>query len=165
MDRSRWFAAAMTAALLLAGCSRSTAADDSSAVVFDFQGDVQQREEWDGGAVVVVPPPADADPDVDVDLAMRTCVTGKSVCGASSGLVVRIGVATTHGAGTYSSTESIPLMKDRLVYEVISPGFNCLPAGAAQDDGPYTCSSVAWIDAATGDNIYGLSGPGIGPTH
>lgn len=123
---------------------------------------VSATEHWDG--VTVVPPRSGDVPAISTDDAMASCSHG-SACGSVDQVPeIRLGRATTTGAGTQNADGSWrPLMDDALVFEMIWTGQQCPPVlgtgtGSASNSSPpalHTCTTVAWVDAITGDDLYG----------
>lgn len=126
---------------------------------------VATTERWGDGEVIVVPPDPSDIPSVSTEDAVATCDSG-SACGSIDALpAIRLGRATTTDAGTVGADGSLraPIMEDTLVFEMIWTGEPCLPVGGTSIRAPGTtpnpesCTTIAWVDATTGEPLCGLS--------
>lgn len=126
---------------------------------------VATTEKWGDVAVIVVPPSPGDVPSVSTEVAVATCNNG-SACGSIDQLpAIRLGRATTAEAGTLNADGSLktPVMDDTLVFEMIWTGEQCLPVVGTSTRAPdttlhyFSCTTIAWVDATTGEALFGLT--------
>lgn len=134
---------------------------------FRYTGAIKSRVVWDNNTLILDVPLQTDLPVVSVADALQTCKTGDSVCGSPDATShVELGLLTITAAGTPGADGSVvPLVKDKLVYAMQWSGVPCVAAGvlptAASTATVQQCIYLAFVDAKTGTNVYGVSGTGL----
>jgi hypothetical protein len=116
--------------------------------------------------ILLEPPPADAAPVTTALQALAKCPTGLIVCESSATPSVQLALVTLTNTGTARPDGTlVPAATKQLVWAMTWTGVTCsASAGPVGQPGRSvtaypSCTTLTFIDAKTGDELYAASGP------
>ena len=116
--------------------------------------------------IILEPPPADAAPVTTAQQALAECATGHIVCEPSATPSVQLALVTLTNTGTAGPDGTlVPAATKQLVWAMTWTGVTCsASAGPVGQPGRSVtkdpnCTTLTFIDAHTGNELYAASGP------